>query len=763
MHGGEHQEALPRRRFRAWAHPARLVPIPVCVLFVVARQLGAIADVPIWVLIGVVAVVWVASTAVEIILPHHTTLRIAVEIASITLVIYTIGWGALLAIGFVFNVANHLDDEGSRAGRAGLVFSVVGIALGECAVMVGIAKSLVPEPQGHGLAVLECAGVCVVIWMLTYTQRQKEMIEADLRRSEERLRALVQHASDVIMVVQADGEVSYTSPALLRLLGYRQLERIGREILPDDEIDRADRFFAELMQRPGDVAWIELPLRHVDGSFHWFEVGVSNRLDDPAVLGLVCNMRDVSERRAAQEQLTFQAYHDALTRLPNRWQFLERLEQALFDAATDHRQVAVLFLDVDRFKLVNDTLGHDAGDRLLMTVAERLASCLRPTDVVARFGGDEFSLLLHNLRDPDVAIRVAERVIDVMREPVRVGDHELFVSVSIGIAISVGGEERASDLLRQSDLAMYVAKDEGRGRWELFDPQSAPHMMERLELEGDLWRAIDRGELIVQFQPELDLATGQVMATEALIRWLHPTRGLILPDRFVPFAEESGLIVAIDRLVLRAACGWAHRWSTLVRTEPPIVVSVNLSPRFMRQDDLVGEITTVLAETGADSHCLQIEITERSALTDLEVTSMKLRQIRALGVRVAIDDFGTGYSSLSYLKRLPIDVLKLDKSLLDTIDTVEADVAIVQAAITMGHALGMKITAEGVERVEQADRLRELGCDTAVGWLWSPAVAPERLGEFAVAGLSAREPVASPALAVRPHLGGTLVPTRAAR
>jgi len=735
----------------------------VCLLFILARQLGVIADEPIWVLVGMVAVVWLASTAAEIVVPHHTTLRIGIEIASITLVIYTIGWGALLAIGFVFNVANHLDDEGSRAGRAGLVFSVAGVAVGELAIMCGIAKTLIPEPQGHGLAVLECVGVCLVIWMLTYAQRQKEMVETDLRRSEERLRALVQHASDVIMVLQADGQVSYTSPALLRLLGYKQLERIGREILPEHEIDRADRFFSELMRRPGDVAWIELPLRHTDGSFHWFEVGVTNRLDDPAVLGLVCNMRDVSERRAAQEQLTFQAYHDALTRLPNRWQFLERLEQALVEAAANDRHVAVLFLDVDRFKLVNDTLGHDAGDRLLMAVAERLRSCIRPTDLVARFGGDEFSLLVRNLRDPDVAIRVAEQVIEAMREPVRVDDHQLFVSVSIGIAISVGGEERASDLLRQSDLAMYVAKDEGRARWELFDPQSAPHMMERLELEGDLWRAIDHGELVVQFQPEVELATGRVTATEALIRWLHPTRGLIAPDRFVPFAEESGLIVAIDRLVLREACAWARRWSTLVRDEPPIVVSVNLSPRFMRQDDLVGEITDALTETGVDPRCLQIEITERSALTDLEVTSIKLRQLRTLGVRVAIDDFGTGYSSLSYLKRLPIDVLKLDKSLLDTVDTVEADVAIVQAAITMGHALGMKITAEGVERVEQADRLRELGCDTAVGWLWSPAVAPERLGEFAVSGLAVRGTVASRAHEGSSRPGQTLVSIRTAR
>ena len=271
------------------------------------------------------------------------------------------------------------------------------------------------------------------------------------------------------------------------------------------------------------MAWIELPFRHVDGSFRWFEVGVTNRLDDPAVGGLVCNMRDVSERRAAQEQLKFQAYHDALTRLPNRWQFLERLEQALFDAATNGRHVAVLFLDVDRFKLVNDTLGHDIGDRLLVQVAERLQACLRPNDVVARFGGDEFSLLLGNLRDPDVAIHVAERD---RRVPARAGDRRRARALRV-----VEHRDRdlarrrgcaPSDLLRQSDLAMYVAKDNGRARWELFDPQTAPHMMERLELEGDLWRAIDNGELVVQFQPEMELTTGRVVATEALIRWHAP-------------------------------------------------------------------------------------------------------------------------------------------------------------------------------------------------------------------------------------------------
>ena len=640
-------------------NPSQLAPIPVCVLFVLARQFGAIADEPLWLLLGVVGIGWFASSVAAKVFPRRTTLQLAVEIGSIALVTYTIGWGALLAIGFLFNVAGHLDDVGSRVGRPAMIFSVIGIGLGELAIVLGIARSMFPEPAGHGLAVLEAVGVCFVIWMLTYTTRQKETVESDLRRSEEQLRAMVADAS------------------------------------------------------------------------------------------------------RAQEQLKFQAYHDALTSLPNRWQFLENVEEALFDASTHGRYVAVMFLDVDRFKLVNDTLGHDIGDRLLVQVAERLQQCLRPNDVVARLGGDEFSVLLPYLPGPDVAIHVADRIVACLREPVVAGEHELYVSASVGIAISQEGQVLASDLLRQSDVAMYTAKENGRARWEIFDPQQAPHMMERLELEGDLWRAIDNGELVVNFQPEMELTSGRVVATEALIRWEHPKRGVIMPDRFVPFAEESGLIVAIDKFVLREACGWARVWSKLERPTAmignevePLVVSVNLSPRFMRQDDVVAEIVRVFEETGVDPRCVQIELTERSALTDLEFTSMKLRQLRALGVRVAIDDFGTGYSSLSYLKRLPIDVLKLDKTLLDAVDTVEADVAIVQAAITMGHALGMTITAEGVERVEQANQLRALGCDSAVGWLWSPAVSPEQLGAYAMCGFSMTEALPSNEPALSAVTGG---------
>ena len=482
------------------------------------------------------------------------------------------------------------------------------------------------------------------------------------------------------------------------------------------------------MANPGDVAWIELPLRHGDGTIRWFEVGVTNRLDDPAVSGLVCNMRDVSERRAAQEQLKFQAYHDALTRLPNRWQFLERLEQALFDASTNGRYVAVLFLDVDRFKLVNDTLGHDIGDRLLVQVAERLADvpAARPTSSPASAATSSASCSATSAT-PTSRSTSPTAIVECLREPVMAGEHELFVSASIGIAISHEGQELASDLLRQADLAMYVAKENGRARWEVFDPQSAPHVMERLELEGDLWRAIDHGELVVQFQPEMELTTGRVVATEALIRWQHPTRGVIIarPVRAVrrgvgPHRRDRPVRVARGVPVGAAVVELRRRR----RHDPADRGERQPLAAFHAPGRRGADIMRALDETGVDPRCIQIEITERSALTDLEVTSLKLHQLRALGVRVAIDDFGTGYSSLSYLKHLPIDVLKLDKSFLDSIDTVAADVAIVQAAITMGHALGREGHGRGCRARRAGRPAARARLRHGVGWLWSPAVPP---------------------------------------
>lgn len=744
-------DPLQEPGWRSWARavvPSYLASVIVAPFLVLAHRLGWIADVPDWQLISTLVLAVTLTTLVRLIAPPGgSMLRMTVRCGStsivIGLLIYLLGWGAVLAIGFVYAAAEEMRAEGARAARPAIAWTLVVVLLGELGVEAGLFETLLPQPEGHGLAALVALGACLIVGLLGWTHHEKEAFAASLRRSEERLRALVQHASDAILVIRADGSLVYASPALERMLGWTDgpQDRVVGTMVHPDHYQRTVDFFLDLTRTPNAVAWIEVPMQHDDGSYRWFEVGVSNRLDDPAVGGMVCNIRDVTDRRSAQEQLRFQAHHDALTRLPNRWLFLERLEQTLSDAAERGRCVAVLFLDVDRFKLVNDSLGHEIGDRLLVTVADRLAMCLRPQDVVARFGGDEFTILLGDLDGVDAAISVAERVKDRLAHPIVVEDRELFVSASIGIALSTGGNERASDLLRQADVAMYLAKENGRARWELFDPSSAPEVVERLELEGDLWRALDHGELRVLFQPEIDLLTGQVVAAEALVRWEHPRRGLLEPDSFVPFAEESSLIVAIDRYVLNEACRWARRWSGARPNGQPLVVSVNLSPRFIHQADVVASVTDVLQESGVDPRCIQIEITERTAVTDLDATCVQLHQLRALGVRIAIDDFGTGYSSLSYLKQLPIDVLKLDRSFVAGIESHSADVAIVQAVVTMGHALGMRVTAEGVELPAQAAHLRALGCDRAMGWLWSRAVPGEELAARAAAGY---EPVGLP-------------------
>jgi diguanylate cyclase (GGDEF)-like protein/PAS domain S-box-containing protein len=726
---------------QALAHPVNLVTIPVGVVLALGRQYGFVADVPMWVLIGALMLAHLGSMVFGLMYPGGSArakpaMHLGIEMALIGVVIYATGWGAVLSIGFIFSATGHMGIDGSRIGRPAIIYSAAIILTGEILVALGWVPTLLSQPQGHGLAILEATGVSAVIWIMSFTQREKEAAELYLRRSEERLSALVQHASDAILVLDGEGSVIYASPAVQRLLGYpaEEFRRFTHDMLHPGHSEHARAIFEEVLTRPGGVTWIELPVRHIDGDYHWFEIGVTNLLDDPAVRGLVLNMRDVTERRSAQEQLRFQAHHDALTRLPNRWLFLEQLERAQRAARDTDQYVAVLFLDVDRFKLVNDSLGHEVGDHMLVNVAERLMQCLRPEDVVARFGGDEFTVLLTDLVDVDTALRVADRIIEALRVPLTTDGHELFLSASVGLALSKGGQGRASELLREADLAMYVAKEKGRNRWELFDPSLAPQVMERLELEGDLWRALEHGELIVQFQPEVSLKTGRVGAAETLVRWVHPRRGLLEPASFVPFAEESSLIVAIDRLVLHEACRWARRWQGDRPADDPLIVSVNLSPRFMRQADMVADVTAVLRESGVDPRCMQIEITERSALTDIDATCSHLHQLRAIGVRVAVDDFGTGYSSLSYLKQLPIDVLKLDKSFVDGLDAGPSDVAIVQAIVTMGHALGVKVTAEGVERPEQAARLRDLGCDAAMGWLWSQALAPEQFGPAAENG-----------------------------
>ncbi|MBV8559704.1 MAG: EAL domain-containing protein, partial [Acidimicrobiia bacterium] len=703
--------------------------------FYLLHRWGGIASIPLWQLYLILGLAGLASFLAERRWPEHCTrlqlhARVAIDIAATTAVIYAIGWGPTLAIGYVFVVANEFHEHGSRVWQPALVWTAIGISLGEAAIALGIAPSIVPEPEVHGLAVLAVLGTAFIMRLLGWTTALKEEAQASVRSSEERFRSLVKNASDAICVVDAEARIATVTPAIELLTGYPPEEYVGKigfDLIHPDDMVSAGELLAEALGQPGRVFRTEVRAAHRDGSWRWAEVSLMNLLDDSAVQGVVVNFHDITERKQFEEKLTFDAYHDHLTGLSNRTAFHEALTRALARARRHGRPNAVLFLDLDRFKLINDSLGHEVGDHLLMEVAERLRACLRPEDVVSRFGGDEFAVLLEDIAGNDDAIQVAERVIEFLRQPLPVASREIFLTTSIGIALVRDGDSEPSEVLREADQAMYRAKAAGGSRWELFDERSAPRMVERLELETLLWRAVERGELRLHFQPEVGLGDGEILALEALIRWQHPERGLVAPGSFIPLAEETDLVVAVDRFVLAEACRCATEWQTSLG---PVTVSVNLSPRWLRRPHAYDEIVEIVGLSRLDPRLLQLEVTERLALGDDGAVDT-LERLRMTGLRVAVDDFGTGHSALGYLRRFPIDVIKLDRSFVEHVDHVSPEAAIVQAVIALGHALGMHVTAEGVERAEQVARLRALGCDSAQGYYFSLPVPVEELGSLA--------------------------------
>lgn len=443
---------------------------------------------------------------------------------------------------------------------------------------------------------------------------------------------------------------------------------------------------------------------------------------------LIVIVRDISERKHTEEELKRLAFHDTLTGLPNRASFILRLQEALTVGEAERRPLAVMFLDLDNFKIVNDSIGHEAGDQLLILVAQRLQASLRPGDTIARFGGDELAVLVEGLADPGEAVRVAERVRKVLRPPVSLSGHEVFVTASIGIAIAAPGEDDPAGLLRKADLAMYRSKAAGKAQHTVYDPSMNAAALERLQLGSDLHLAIERGEMSVMYQPIVTLSSGVIEELEALVRWHHPVFGNVSPAQFIPIAEENGLIVPVGRWVLREACRQLGMWRKAVPDLDDLVVSVNLSAKQLNDRDLVPAIEQILDESDLDPSCLKLELTESTVMTDVATTAGRLRDLKALGLSLAIDDFGTGYSSLSYLKRLPLDTLKVDRSFVDGLGTDPQDTAIVRTVITLAKSLHLKTTGEGIETPEQADHLRDLGCDRGQGYLFSPPLPATALG-----------------------------------
>ncbi len=545
----------------------------------------------------------------------------------------------------------------------------------------------------------------------------------DAEREVARLSAVMAASPDLVTTVDRDGQLLYANPAATAYFGIH--DEAGPEWGPPPRwaVERYQREVQPALRTAGTWSG-ELAISRGDGEVPLACVLVAHRGDDGRITGVTAISRDLTATRRFEEDLLHQATHDALTGLPNRVLLMDRLGMALARSARLTSGVAVMCCDVDRFKLVNEGLGHHVGDDLLRQVAERLAQSVRPGDTVARFGGDEFVLLCADLTSPRDAVVLCDRIQEAVRAPIRAADNELVVTLSIGVAYDERGVSLPADLVRDADAAMYRAKTQGRDRTEIFDDALRRRALDRLDTESGLRRAVEDGRLVVLYQPVIDLRDGRVSGFEALMRWDHPERGLLTPADFMEVAEETGLIVSLGRHVFVEACQQTVAWQQ-GRASDDLNVFVNFSAAQLRHDAVVREVAIVLEETGIDPGCVQVEVTEHVLLGDEDAAVSQIAALKDLGLKIVIDDFGTGYSSLSYLQRFPVDLLKVDRSFVAGVTHGEGDAAIVRGVIDLAHRLGLIAVAEGVESTEQMEALRDLGCEQAQGYhLGRPATAP---------------------------------------
>lgn len=555
--------------------------------------------------------------------------------------------------------------------------------------------------------------------------------EEALQRSEARFRSLIQNALDIITILNADGTVRYASPAIERVLGYQEEELVGSRAIslvhPDDRSLVGSTFLA-VLDTPTLMPTIEFRCRHRNRSWRWIQASATHLLDDPAVGGIVFNARDISERKEIEERLWHQAYHDPLTGLPNRARFTERLEQALGERRPG--SVAVFFLDLDGFKVINDSLGHEYGDRLLVAAAARLASRISAGNLLARFGGDEFAILEEQITDVSEVTGIAERLLAALAVPFTLNEHTLVCTASLGVVLSSSELTTSTDMLRAADVALYRAKASGKGGIALFDARRDASALVQLGRETALRHALERGELRLHYQPQVDLTTGRVVGVEALVRWQHPERGLLMPKEFIPLAEDTGLVVPLGEWVLGEACRQVVAWDEEFADVEKLMLSVNISPLQVRQPDLVGLVKRILHRTRLRPGRLILEITEQGLIENTEATDRTVKALRALGAQLAIDDFGAYQAGLGYLRHWPIDMLKLDRALVTELGRDERCWAIVAAVAGLSRTLGMVVTGEGIETPEQLEQLRKLGCNWGQGYFFTPALPPDEFVTF---------------------------------
>jgi diguanylate cyclase (GGDEF)-like protein/PAS domain S-box-containing protein len=547
-----------------------------------------------------------------------------------------------------------------------------------------------------------------------------------------RFQSLIQSASDVIMIIDSKGAIQYATQAIERVLGRTATDVNGTLVIdlihPADVVSARSGLVSTAVSN-GKVTGSEYRMRHGDGHWVFAEVHAANLHHDPAVRGTVLTIRDVSERKALEAQLTHQALHDSLTGLANRALFNDRLGHALARTRRGGSDLAVIVVDLDEFKLVNDTHGHQAGDAVLAQVGHRLLACIREGDTAARLGGDEFAILLEDVTPEEVA-PISARILAAFDEPVAVGEGTLLVRASVGVAHGTQGLVDTADFLGCADIAMYAAKDRGRGRLAVFEPGMRMASNERVEATAELRLAIDEGQLEVHYQPIVALPSRAIRGMEALVRWRHPLRGEVMPAEFIPLAERTGLIVPLGEFVLREACRQTRAWQLDQGDAEGLTISVNLSATQLEDAGLVGAVRAALLDSGLDPACLTLEITESFLVHDAEATTARLRELKSLGVRLSIDDFGTGYSSLSYLRRFPIDEIKIDKSFVDVLGSSEPGLALAQSIVRLAHNLQLTTVAEGVEQQGQFSRLAAMGCDEAQGYLFARPLDRDAATDF---------------------------------
>lgn len=614
-------------------------------------------------------------------------------------------------------------------------------ALPGFALLLGVALEQNAQPLA-GLVV--GAGILTVLAFMRQFVSTREAVmalaESAARDNEARFRALVQHSSDVIMIVDPDGAIRYASPSMATVFGHEPATLVGTnltELLHPDDANAGTRFLDELSQAdtragsaPPGVLKCEWRLRNAAGLWMTVDNVGTNLLREPVIGGLVLNTRDVTEQSVIKQQYMHQAFHDPLTDLANRSLFLYQVGHALARHSRHSHPVTVLFLDLDNFKTVNDSLGHAEGDRLLVEASRRLASCVRSSDLIARLGGDEFAVLVEEAESLDEVLIVATRIGEALSRPFMLAGKEVFVNASIGVARSQHGDG-SDELVRNADVAMYVAKTRGKGRHVLFEPQMHHAALERLVVEADLRRAIEHEDFFLQYQPIVELATGDIIGAEALVRWMCRDRGTVPPGVFIPIAEETGLIVPMGRWVLRRACFEAQRWTR--DRGLACRITVNLSGRQLQDAQIVDDVRQALEDSGLDPAQLVLEITESMLMHNTELSMERLVALKGLGVSLAIDDFGTGYSSLSYLQRYPIDILKIDKAFVEVIDQGGEGPVLAQAIVALGETLRMNTVAEGIETEAQRGALLGLGCELGQGYLFAPPLDAEEYWQLLVA------------------------------